>query len=74
MTHRIETVTKPTILMVLNDGETYTNLDGCQIVEVPKTADLDDPDTIRNARVLKRFHVNDQIVDESEKRESKVDA
>lgn len=25
----------PLIVMVLNDGETYTNLDGCSIMEIP---------------------------------------
>lgn len=28
-------------LMVLNDGETYTNLEGCMIVEVPDDYDLE---------------------------------
>lgn len=28
-------------LMVLNDGETYTNLDGCIILEVPDDAEVE---------------------------------
>lgn len=28
-------------LMILNDGETYTNLEGCQIVAVPDDFDME---------------------------------
>ena len=31
-------------IMVLNDGETFTNIAGCQIVEVDDSATLDDID------------------------------
>lgn len=29
-------------IMVLNDGETWTNLEGCTIIEVPEDFDFDD--------------------------------
>lgn len=30
------------LIMVLNDGETFTDLEGCQIVRVPDEWDIDD--------------------------------
>jgi len=29
-------------IMVLNDGETFTSIQGCQIVEIPDYANVDD--------------------------------
>ena len=32
------------MVMVLNDGETYTTLDGCKIVSIPSAVDVEDYD------------------------------
>jgi len=47
-------------LMLLNDGETYTNLEGCKILEVRD--DYTDEEVPANARVVADFGPNDMVV------------
>ena len=44
-------------VMVLNDGETFTNLDGCFIVEVPEGVDIEtfEHDVLPDAEALVLF-------------------
>lgn len=43
-------------VMVLNDGETFTNVGGCQIVEVDESATTDDTEEYLN--ILNRENKN----------------
>ena len=52
--------------MVLNDGETYTSLDGCKIIRVTDhdAENLDDEELIESGDVIARLSVDQRSMDD----------